>query len=66
MYRTVFILYANCKLNAEILSNATESAGLHVITWKKQRFRYEAILLKLILLKSRQSGISLNKHNLNG
>ena len=42
---------ASLKLN--IYHQATESAGLHVITWKEPRFRFEAKLLKLILHKSR-------------
>ena len=49
---------ASLKLN--FYHQATESAGLHDITWK-HKSPIEAKLLKLILLKLRQSGISSNK-----
>ena len=46
---------ASLKLN--FYHQAADNVGLYVITWKK----IDTKLLKRIFLKSRQSGISLNK-----
>ena len=50
---------ASLKLN--FYHQAADSVGLHGITWKEIKNPIEAKLLKFILLKSWQSGITSNK-----